>query len=55
MDFKSSFKMIRQRELSVTNYFSSLMGKKVYAFFSREDVLPFLYYYVSLARQTLRI
>ena len=48
-DVKSSAKMIRLGELSFSEYTSSLLGKKVFAYFNRKDLLPFFRFYIGWA------
>jgi D-aspartate ligase len=54
MDLKSSAKMIRQGELSFSEYTSSIMGKKVFAYFSRKDMLPCFRFYYGLSLRSFK-
>ncbi len=49
IDLKSSAKMIWLGELGFSEYTSSLLGKKVFAYFNRKDMLPFFRFYTGWA------
>ena len=51
-DRESSKNMIQRGELSLLEYASSMIGKKVYAYFSRKDILPFFHFYCNFILQT---
>jgi D-aspartate ligase len=53
-DLKSSAKMIRKGEISFSEYTSSLLGKKVFAYFNRKDLLPFFRFYYGLTYKSLK-
>lgn len=53
-DLKSSAKMIRQGEIGFSEYTSSLFGKKVFAYYDREDIIPFFRYYYGLVMSHLK-
>ena len=46
-DLKSAAKMIRLQEIGFSDYVSSLMGKKVFAYYDRKDISPFIRFYVN--------
>jgi D-aspartate ligase len=48
-DLKSAAKMIRLRKLGFSEYTSSLMGKKVFAYYDRKDIRPFIHFYLKEA------
>ena len=54
MDLKSSAKMIRQGELSFSEYTSSILGKKVFAYSNRKDMLPCFRFYYDLALRSFK-
>lgn len=51
-DRESSKNMIQRGELSLSDYASSMIGKKVYAYFSPKDILPFFHFYANYILQT---
>jgi D-aspartate ligase len=53
-DLKSSAKMIRRGELGFSEYTSSLLGKKVFAYFNLRDMLPFFRFYAGWVFHTLK-
>ena len=46
-DLKSAAKMIRLQEIGFSDYVSSLMGKKVFAYYDRKDISPFIRFYAN--------
>lgn len=46
-DLKSAAKMIRLRKLCFSEYASSLMGKKVFAYYDRKDIRPCIRFYAK--------
>ncbi len=51
-DRESSKTMIQRGELSISEYTSSLIGKKVCAYFSHKDIIPFFHFYAKFILQT---
>jgi predicted ATP-grasp superfamily ATP-dependent carboligase len=53
-DFKSAVGMIRLGKLGLPEYISSLMGKKVFAYYDHKDMRPFSRFYTNSALKLIK-